>query len=154
MDMSIKDATAAAVVVSALEGKAPTRSSQPTKSDTSSAQVVDYKPKSTAKDLSSTQTVNSLSPYGEETQDDTESQLQNLQIDEEFVQTLTDELNDLMSKTNLDINFKWNKEANIMTVKMVDSKTDEVIREYPPEEMVEGMLKAREWIGAFIDEHA
>ena len=41
-----------------------------------------------------------------------------------------------------------------MSVKMIDKKTDEVIKEYPPEEMVEGMIRAQEWLGAFLDRNA
>ena len=30
-------------------------------------------------------------------------------------------------------------------------ETGEVIKEYPPEELIESMVKAKEWIGAFLD---
>ena len=30
----------------------------------------------------------------------------------------------------------------------------EVLKEFPPEEMVKSMVKTKEWIGAFLDEHA
>lgn len=75
-------------------------------------------------------------------------------LNEESVSELTKELNELMENINCDLQFKYNKEVDVMTVKMVDKKTDEVLREYPPEEMVKNMIKAREWIGAFLDRQA
>ena len=39
----------------------------------------------------------------------------------------------------------------MLNVKMVDKKTNEVIKEFPPEEMIENMIKAKDWLGAFID---
>ena len=59
-----------------------------------------------------------------------------------------------MSKLNCDLEFQYHKEVDVMSVKMVDKNTKEVIKEYPPEEMVEGMIKAQEWLGAFLDKKA
>ncbi|MBR1697115.1 MAG: flagellar protein FlaG [Anaerovibrio sp.] len=75
-------------------------------------------------------------------------------INEKFVSEMTKELNELMSKLNCDLEFQYHKEVNVMSVKMIDKKTNEVIKEYPPEEMVEGMIKAQEWLGAFLDRNA
>ncbi|MBR2142397.1 MAG: flagellar protein FlaG [Anaerovibrio sp.] len=88
-------------------------------------------------------------------EEDNESKHQALDsINEEFVSEMTKELNELMSKLNCDLEFKYHKEVNVMSVKMIDKKTDEVIKEYPPEEMVEGMIRAQEWLGAFLDRNA
>ena len=75
-------------------------------------------------------------------------------MDEEAVSNMTDELNELMSKINCDLEFSYNKEADMMSVKMIDKNTDEVIKEFPPEEMVKNIVKAKEWIGAFLDRNA
>ena len=72
----------------------------------------------------------------------------------DLLATYGKELNELMSKLNCDLEFKYHKEVNVMSVKMIDKKTDEVIKEYPPEEMVEGMIRAQEWLGAFLDRNA
>lgn len=42
----------------------------------------------------------------------------------------------------------------MMSVSMINKKTDEVIKELPPEEMIDNIKKAREWIGAFLDKNA
>lgn len=76
------------------------------------------------------------------------------ELDEKTVMDITEELNKLMSEINCDIEFKYSKEVNLMSVKMVDKETQEVIKEFPPEEMIEGMIKAREWLGAFLDKEA
>ena len=72
-------------------------------------------------------------------------------MDEKSVSQMTEELNKLMSSINCDLEFQYHKEVNVMSVKMVDKSTQEVIKEYPPEDMIKGMIKAREWIGAFLD---
>ena len=75
-------------------------------------------------------------------------------MSESSVDMMTQELNELMDKINCDLQFSYNKDVDMMSVKMVDKKTEEVIKEFPPEEMLENMAKAKEWIGAFIDKNA
>ena len=75
-------------------------------------------------------------------------------LDEEAVSEITEELNELMDRINCDISFKYHKDVDMMSVSMIDKKTDEVIKELPPEEMIENIKKAREWIGAFLDKNA
>ena len=74
-------------------------------------------------------------------------------LDEETVSLMTEQLNELMDKINCNLEFKYNKEVNMMTIKMIDKKTQEVIKEVPPEEMIENMVKAKDWLGAFIDKN-
>ncbi len=75
-------------------------------------------------------------------------------LDEKTVDMMTKELNELMNKIDCNLAFKYNKEVDVMTVKMIDKETKEVLKEFPPEEMVKSMVKTKEWIGAFLDEHA
>ncbi|MBR1647667.1 MAG: flagellar protein FlaG [Selenomonadaceae bacterium] len=72
-------------------------------------------------------------------------------LTEEAVSNMTDALNKLMRKTNVNLEFDYKKEVNLMSVKMLEKGTNKVIKEFPPEEMVENMIKARDWLGAFID---
>ena len=74
-------------------------------------------------------------------------------LDEETVSLMTEQLNELMGKINCNLEFKYNKEVNLMSIKMIDKKTNEVIKEVPPEEMIENMIKAKDWLGAFIDKN-
>ena len=72
-------------------------------------------------------------------------------LDEESVDFMTKELNKLMSEINCNLEFTYHQDADMMSVKMVDKETQEVLKEFPPEEMIENMMKARDWLGAFID---
>lgn len=149
---SISDMTTAAVVVSAVEGRA----SQKPAPEPVEAQVAPVEPKqSEASVLDKVNTAMEAGQADNEKKEQDDSKHQALdKINEEFVSEMTKELNELMSKLNCDLEFKYHKEVNVMSVKMVDKKTNEVIKEYPPEEMVEGMIKAQEWLGAFLDRNA
>lgn len=74
-------------------------------------------------------------------------------FDEETVALMTETLNDLMSKIDCNLEFQYHKEVNLMSIKMVDKRTNEVIKEVPPEEMIENMVRAKDWLGAFIDKN-
>lgn len=84
-------------------------------------------------------------------QDEEEFHLEPGTLDEESVDFMTKELNELMSKINCNIEFTYHQDAGMMSVKMVDKETQEVIKELPPEEMIENMIKAKDWLGAFLD---
>ena len=73
---------------------------------------------------------------------------------EDQVSYMTEELNELMSRINASLEFKYHKEVDTMSVKLVDKKTGKVLSEVPPEDMIKHMIKAKEWLGAFIDENA
>jgi len=75
-------------------------------------------------------------------------------MDEKSVSYMMQELNELMSKINCNLEFQYHKEVNMMSVRMLDKKTHEVIKEVPPEDMLDQMAKAREWLGAFLDKNA
>ena len=73
---------------------------------------------------------------------------------EEDMQEMMKELNELMSRINCNLEFSYHKEVNVMSVKMIDKATHEVIKELPPEEMIDNMIQAKDWIGAFRDKNA
>ncbi len=150
---SISDMTAAAVVVSAMDSGASQKKAtvEPVESKVAPVEV---KPEE-ASVLDKVNSANDAGKADNEKKDEDGSKRQALDnINEEFVSEMTKELNELMSKLNCDLEFQYHKEVNVMSVKMVDKKTNEVIKEYPPEEMVEGMIKAQEWLGAFLDRNA
>lgn len=150
---SISDMTAAAVVVSAMDSGASQKKAtvEPVESKVAPVEV---KPEE-ASVLDKVNSANDAGKADNEKKEEDSSKHQALDnINEEFVSEMTKELNELMSKLNCDLEFQYHKEVNVMSVKMVDKKTNEVIKEYPPEEMVEGMIKAQEWLGAFLDRNA
>ncbi|WP_287448741.1 flagellar protein FlaG [Anaerovibrio sp.] len=148
---SISDMTAAAVVVSAMDsGTSQKRTVEPVDNKVA---PVDIK-------IDEANTVDKVAAGADAGKADNEQKEEDPKrqaldnINEEFVSEMTKELNELMSKLNCDLEFQYHKEVNVMSVKMIDKKTNEVIKEYPPEEMVEGMIKAQEWLGAFLDRNA
>ncbi|WP_416196488.1 flagellar protein FlaG [Selenomonas sp.] len=72
-------------------------------------------------------------------------------LDEKSVSYITEELNKLMSRINCNLEFQYHKEVDMMSVKMLDKKTGDVLKEVPPEALIKHMIKAKDWLGAFLD---
>ena len=83
-----------------------------------------------------------------------QAQTQHEPLSEEQTAFITEQLNEIMRNINVDLQFQYHKEVNFMSVRMLDKKTGEVLREIPPEAMVEHMIKVHDWIGAFLDKTA
>lgn len=150
----MRDMVTAAVVVSAADNKSPkfagseSKSSQGAADSSSAAAKFGIQPEV----ADAVSAVPDSSKYSQEQQE--EKQEQKGKLSPEFVSEMTKELNELMGKLNCDLEFQYHKEVDVMSVRMVDKNTKEVIKEYPPEEMVEGMIRAQEWLGAFLDKNA
>lgn len=86
--------------------------------------------------------------------DAAEQKPQHEPLTEEQTAYLTEQLNEIMRNINVNLQFQYHKEVNFMSVRMLDKKTGEVLREIPPEAMVEHMIKVHDWIGAFLDKTA
>ena len=146
----MRDMVTAAVVVSAADNKSPKfagtedKSSQSAADSSSAAAKFGLQPE-TAADVSALPDASKSSK---------EQQEEKNRLSPEFVSEMTKELNELMGKLNCDLEFQYHKEVDVMSVRMIDKNTKEVIKEYPPEEMVEGMIRAQEWQGAFLDKNA
>ena len=67
------------------------------------------------------------------------------------LQKITEELNRAMNPLNTDIKFHFNDKIDELTVKVIDKKTHEVIREFPPKEALKLMEKMRELVGMLFD---
>ena len=110
-----------------------------------------------ASDLSQTLASQQVQPTNQANTDAQDKQKKqdkdNQQLDEKSVNLMTKELNALMSKINCDLEFSYHKEVNVMSVKMVDRKTQEVLKEMPPESMIKHMMAAKNWLGAFLDKN-
>lgn len=150
----MRDMVTAAVVVSAADNKSPkfagseSKSSQGAADSSSAAAKFGIQPEM----ADAVSAVPDSSKSSQEQQE--EKQEQRGKLSPEFVSEMTRELNELMGKLNCDLEFQYHKEVDVMSVRMIDKNTKEVIKEYPPEEMVEGMIKAQEWLGAFLDKNA
>lgn len=72
-------------------------------------------------------------------------------MSEETVKQVMEIFNELMEKINCDIEFSYDKKADMFNVKMIDKKSGEVLKEFPPEEMLENISKSKELRGAIIN---
>lgn len=93
-------------------------------------------------------------PAAEQAESAAEAKEQHAPLSEEQTAFITQQLNEIMRNINVDLQFQYHKEVNFMSVRMLDKKTGEVLREVPPEAMVEHMIKVHDWIGAFLDKTA
>lgn len=75
-------------------------------------------------------------------------------VNESQMTYLMKEINRIMSRMNCNIAFEYHKEVDVMSVRMLEKKTGKLIKEMPPEYMIKGMEKTREWLGTFLDQPA
>lgn len=69
-----------------------------------------------------------------------------------LVQGAVDSVNESLKPTNTSVRFKYHEKINRVSIKIVDTKTDEVIREIPPEETMKMVEKMLEQAGILVDE--
>lgn len=139
---NVQDVMLAAVAVSGMKG-----------ADTS----VQSAPETAAPDAAIVRRMDAAAVKGaqdEEQKFDPEQDSQHEPLSEEQTAFITEQLNEIMRNINVDLQFQYHKEVNFMSVRMLDKKTGEVLREVPPEAMVEHMIKVHDWIGAFLDRTA
>ncbi|WP_457561028.1 flagellar protein FlaG [Caminibacter sp.] len=67
------------------------------------------------------------------------------------LQKVAEELNRAMNPLNIDLKFEFNNKVDELVVKVIDKKTDNVIREFPPKEALKLMEKMRELVGMLFD---
>ena len=155
----IQDIVSAAVVIGATEASGNASTSQAVSAATPAGSQQQGQDADTAKETpaASVDILQQVKGTAEETDkagnydkkqadDDDEKKL-----DEKSVSYITKELNELMSRINCNLEFQYHKEVNTMTVRMLDKKTGDVLKEVPPESLIKHMIKAKDWLGAFLD---
>ena len=73
-------------------------------------------------------------------------------LNQDDINQALEKLNSTVKHYNQDLRFEYHEEAERMMVKVVDMKTQEVIKEAPPEEIIEMVAKIKEMVGMIIDE--
>jgi len=71
---------------------------------------------------------------------------------EEDVKESVKDINEIVKKVKEDLSFEVHDETERMMVKVIDRKTKEVIKELPPEEMLDLSARIHEMVGLLIDE--
>lgn len=142
----VQDMVTAAIIVSAADKVGSDNSAVNTQNANTQQGLVS--------DLSQTSASQQVQPADQANTDTQKKQDKDTQqLDEKSVNLMTKELNELMSKINCDLEFSYHKEVNMMSVKMIDRKTQEVLKEMPPESMIKHMMAAKDWLGAFLDKN-
>lgn len=144
----VQDMVASAIVVGAAEKASANKTADSTQKI--NAEVATAK----ASDMESVKELVKKSDDAQESNNQKQQKEDEQKMDENSVSYMTKELNDLMRRIDADLEFQYHKEVNTMSVKMLDKKTGEVLKEVPPEEMIKHMIKAKDWLGAFLDKNA
>ncbi|PUU88176.1 flagellar protein FlaG [Halanaerobium sp.] len=72
-------------------------------------------------------------------------------LEEEVKDTVKD-VNEIVKKVKEGLSFQIHEDTEELMVQVVDLKTDEVIKELPPEEMLDLKARIHEMVGILIDE--
>jgi len=110
--------------------------------------------------------VNQANVLAEKTVQDTEVSVVQVQAIQEKVQQkadnkqqlpadkakqVTDSMNTFLESANTQLRFKFHEKLNEYYVTIVDSKTDEVIREIPSKKLLDIHAAMREFVGLLVD---
>ncbi|SHI96700.1 flagellar protein FlaG [Propionispora hippei] len=76
------------------------------------------------------------------------------QLSKKNVEEITDGLNDFMQSINTDLRFVLHRKTDQLMVQVVDTKTNKVLREAPPKELLDTLAKIRDLVGALLDKKA
>ncbi len=73
-------------------------------------------------------------------------------MNQEDINNALNKLNDTLETYNQHLRFKYFEDAERMMVQVVDMPTQEVIKEIPPEEILEMVSRIKEMVGVILDE--
>ncbi len=75
-------------------------------------------------------------------------------IDKDLLQKVLDKLSQQFRSRNTSLNFSIDETTNSLVVKVVDSDSEKVIRQIPPEEVLAIRRRIQELLGALYDKEA
>ncbi|MGB9755731.1 MAG: flagellar protein FlaG [Desulfurella sp.] len=93
---------------------------------------------------------NKSSPANQGLQTNTNA-LNNANISKQDVKNLVKKLNDSIGTLNDSVKFSYSEDAKALVVKVVDSKTGQVIRQIPPEELIKLEANLTQSIGIIFN---
>jgi len=73
-------------------------------------------------------------------------------IEKSDISGIIDKLNKATKQLNEKITFSYHEKLNRVIVKVHDSETDEVIREFPPKDLIKILEHIQEYLGLLVDE--
>ncbi len=81
-----------------------------------------------------------------------ENKIHDEQIDRKYLKDAIEKLNEALEIFNKRIRLAVHEEVKRISVKIIDSETEKVIREIPPKEVLDLIKRIHQVIGIFIDE--
>ena len=87
-----------------------------------------------------------VQPVAEKTQPQQEQQLP-----ADKAKQLTESMNTFLASANTQLRFKFHDKLNEYYVTIIDSKTDEVVREIPSKKLMDIHAAMREFVGLLVD---
>ncbi|BAE84812.1 hypothetical protein DSY3023 [Desulfitobacterium hafniense Y51] len=73
------------------------------------------------------------------------------ELTSEDVNKLTEHLNKFMMNVNADLRFEMHEGTQRLMVKFIDIKNDQVIKEFPPHELLDTLAAIRDYVGVLLD---
>lgn len=67
---------------------------------------------------------------------------------------MTDALNQMLEKMQFDVKFHYYDKIDQMAIQLVDQKTNKVLKEFPPKDMIKMLKNIHDWIGLILDKKA
>lgn len=91
------------------------------------------------------------SQYGRDNQD-RGNVIKDKEVSPEKVKAAVDDLNKKVKMKHTQCSFKYHDDTNRISITVMDSETQEVIKEIPPEKALDMLAKAWELAGLMVDE--
>lgn len=73
------------------------------------------------------------------------------ELTREDVSKLTEHLNKFMVTVNADLRFEMHEGTQRLMVKFIDIKNNQVIKEFPPHELLDTLAAIRDYVGVLLD---
>ncbi|MDD4601163.1 MAG: flagellar protein FlaG [Negativicutes bacterium] len=75
-------------------------------------------------------------------------------LNKEDLSELTYEMNKFLEMINSDIQFSMHEKTQRLIVRVIDTRDNRVLKEFPPHEMLDTIAKIREYVGLLLDKKA
>ncbi len=75
-------------------------------------------------------------------------------LSQEELKELSKALNHFLSLFNLETKLVYNKDAGQVVVQVIDKRTNEVVKQIPPEELLEVAKKIHDFVGLLLEKKA
>lgn len=76
------------------------------------------------------------------------------EVSEEDIAAIAENLNTFMEELSADIRFKLHDKTGTLMVQVFDPKSDKVLKEFPPHELLDTVAKISEYVGSLLDKRA